>query len=180
MKALSIRQPYAWLICAGYKDVENRNWRTNFRGRIYVHSSKVAVELHDPHVKQFVVAALANQAKTNEIEAYISSTLEFSYGAIIGEVDIVDCVTTSDSPWFVGRYGFVLKKPVLYKEPILCRGSVGFFIQELRHCPQCGRLVEATTAEIRDSFGRLARMERRCRECGYVFEIVKGKKVKEY
>ncbi len=27
MKALSIKQPWAWLICAGYKDIENRSWR---------------------------------------------------------------------------------------------------------------------------------------------------------
>lgn len=26
MKALSFKQPWAWLICAGYKDVENRDW----------------------------------------------------------------------------------------------------------------------------------------------------------
>ena len=38
MKALSIKQPWAWLICAGYKDIENRDWSTKFRGRIYVHA----------------------------------------------------------------------------------------------------------------------------------------------
>ena len=40
MKALSIRQPWAWLIVAGYKDVENRTWATDFRGRIYVHAGQ--------------------------------------------------------------------------------------------------------------------------------------------
>lgn len=40
MKVLSIRQPWAWLICAGYKDVENRDWRTNYRGRILIHAPK--------------------------------------------------------------------------------------------------------------------------------------------
>jgi tetratricopeptide (TPR) repeat protein len=38
MKALSIRQPWAWLIVHGVKDVENRTWRTNFRGRFLVHA----------------------------------------------------------------------------------------------------------------------------------------------
>jgi len=32
MKALSIRQPYAWLIIHGYKDIENRTWGTRVRG----------------------------------------------------------------------------------------------------------------------------------------------------
>src|SRR5689334_13701824 len=55
MKALSIRQPWAWLIvrpdlvgaaraaaiAAGeVKDIENRSWPTKFRGRVLVHASK--------------------------------------------------------------------------------------------------------------------------------------------
>ena len=39
MKALSIRQPWAWLIARGVKTVENRTWATNFRGRFYIHAS---------------------------------------------------------------------------------------------------------------------------------------------
>jgi hypothetical protein len=30
-------------------------------------------------------------------------------GGTVGRARIVDCVTRSDSPWFVGRYGFVLE-----------------------------------------------------------------------
>lgn len=30
---LSIRQPWAWLIVNGYKDIENRTWPTHFRGK---------------------------------------------------------------------------------------------------------------------------------------------------
>ena len=40
MKALSIRQPWAWLIVNGYKDIENRTWSTDFRGRVYVHAGR--------------------------------------------------------------------------------------------------------------------------------------------
>ena len=40
MKALSIRQPWSWLIAAGYKDIENRTWHTNYRGKFYVHAAK--------------------------------------------------------------------------------------------------------------------------------------------
>lgn len=39
MKALSIRQPWAWLIVEGIKDVENRTWNTNHRGRFWIHAS---------------------------------------------------------------------------------------------------------------------------------------------
>lgn len=40
MKALSIRQPWAWLIVHGGKDIENRSWHTKFRGRFLVHAAK--------------------------------------------------------------------------------------------------------------------------------------------
>lgn len=40
MKALSVRQPYAWLIVNGIKDIENRTWRTGYRGPVLIHASK--------------------------------------------------------------------------------------------------------------------------------------------
>lgn len=40
MKAISIKQPWAWLIANGYKTVENRKWYTAHRGDILVHASK--------------------------------------------------------------------------------------------------------------------------------------------
>ena len=38
LKAISIRQPWAWLIVNGYKDVENRIWATSLRGRVLIHA----------------------------------------------------------------------------------------------------------------------------------------------
>jgi hypothetical protein len=40
MKALSIMQPWAWLIVNGLKDIENRKWSTDFRGEFLVHAGK--------------------------------------------------------------------------------------------------------------------------------------------
>jgi hypothetical protein len=38
--ALSIRQPWAWLIVNGFKDLENRSWSTAFRGPVWIHAGK--------------------------------------------------------------------------------------------------------------------------------------------
>ena len=38
--ALSIQQPWAWLIVNGFKDVENRDWPTKIRGIVGVHAGK--------------------------------------------------------------------------------------------------------------------------------------------
>ncbi len=137
--ALSIKQPWGFLICAGYKDIENRDWKIgrnprhgpyssrdvdNFSiplpSRIYVHAGKTM----DLTAGEFIAERL-NRLQALELANAIRTGL--SLGAIIGEVDITGCVTVSKSPWFVGKYGFVLSHPVLYDKPIPCRGQLGFF-----------------------------------------------------
>jgi hypothetical protein len=127
MKALSIRQPWAWLICRGFKDIENREWSTSFRGRIFVHASKTT-DIGIPALvltEEWILERLTPEQR-NEYH-----TAQYSRGAIIGEVDIVDCVDNSFSPWFVGRYGFALANPKLYEKPITCKGRLRFFKPEL-------------------------------------------------
>jgi hypothetical protein len=111
MRALSIRQPWASLIVAGCKDVENRTWRTSVRGRILVHAG-LALDR----------AGLEFAAKLGiEIDP---ATLD--RGGVIGSVEIVDCVDYSESPWFFGPFGFLLRSPQrLPFRP--CPGKLGFF-----------------------------------------------------
>ena len=40
MRALSIRQPWAWLIAEAVKDIENRRWATTYRGVFLIHAGK--------------------------------------------------------------------------------------------------------------------------------------------
>jgi hypothetical protein len=54
MKALSIRQPWAWLIVHGWKDVENRNWQTKHRGRFLVHAAQGMTRAEYSEAVQFV------------------------------------------------------------------------------------------------------------------------------
>ena len=44
---LSVKQPYATLICAGIKTVENRTWKTDYRGKLLIHASGDAVTFPD-------------------------------------------------------------------------------------------------------------------------------------
>ena len=99
MKALSIRQPWAWLIANGHKDIENRSWKTDRRGRIAVHASKS----FDKDGYAWV--------KRNFPDIDIPELNGFRFGGVVGTVVICDCVTEFDSPWFAGPYGFVLEEP---------------------------------------------------------------------
>ena len=115
MKALSIRQPWAWLIVHGYKDIENRTWSTDFRGRVYVHAGKRMKPGDFQEQRDYIR------------ESGLILPEEPPLGAIVGEVTITDCVDSSSSQWFCGPYGFLLSSPVAYKDPIPYRGQLGFF-----------------------------------------------------
>src|SRR4051812_20899098 len=80
MKAITIHQPYAELIAAGVKRVENRSWKTNFRGTVAIHAGRAdSHELRD--------AATAHALEFDEL----------TRGAIIAVGEIVDCVTLIDA-----------------------------------------------------------------------------------
>lgn len=104
MKALSIRQPWAWLIVHGYKDVENRDWRIHQRGRILVHASKGCT-------RREYEAAVAFAQPLLPAEVAIPKLEDLPRGGICGSVEIANCVSSSDSPWFVGDHAAVLRNP---------------------------------------------------------------------
>lgn len=120
MKALSIRQPWAWLIVNGYKDIENRSWPTKQRGLIAIHASKT-MTLDD---------YIAGMRAADEQGIEIPTKAELDFGYIVGVAVIKDCVTESDSPWFFGEHGFVLEnaKPCA---PFPYKGQLGFFNVDL-------------------------------------------------
>jgi hypothetical protein len=113
---LSIRQPWAWLICHGGKDIENRSWPTRFRGKFLIHAGKGMTR------DEYEEASWT--ADDNGVTLPPYEQLE--RGGIIGLAEIVDCVNRSESPWFFGKFGFVLRnaKPVPFHQ---CQGALGFF-----------------------------------------------------
>ena len=119
-KALSIRQPWAWAILHGGKDIENRPRRFNYRGPICIHASKAV-----PPVA-YILAWCEVTKITGRDNMPPLLTDDFPRGGIIGTAEIVDCVTSSESPWFFGPYGLALKnvKPVDF---IPVRGALGLF-----------------------------------------------------
>lgn len=114
MKTLSIKQPWASLIAHGVKDIENRTWKTNFRGRIYIHASGSIVNEIDFTTQQ--TAELFENGIWHPDSGFTSELNITS--AIIGEVDIVDCVINHESIWAESN-GFVekpLEKDFLYED----------------------------------------------------------------
>ncbi|MFI6603744.1 hypothetical protein ACIBHX_46575 [Nonomuraea sp. NPDC050536] len=42
--ALTVRQPWAWALAWGGKNIENRSWTTSYRGWIAIHAGKTLVD----------------------------------------------------------------------------------------------------------------------------------------
>ena len=100
MKVIVIRQPWAWLIVEGHKDIENRTWTPRYRGPLLIQAS----------------ANLPAKRKLDEGRQYackrgVVLPDEFVTGGIVGIVQLDDCVTKSRSKWFHGPIGWRLSKP---------------------------------------------------------------------
>jgi ASCH domain len=118
IKALSVKQPWAWAIVAGYKDVENRSRRTNFRGELLIHAG---AEL-DPAGFQFLW----------EMGLYKALPADLPTGGLVGIVEIVDCIQRHDSDWaFPGGWHWVLARPREFRNVLHCPGRLGMFDPEV-------------------------------------------------
>lgn len=128
MKALSIQQPWAWFIVNGYKDIENRSWPTKYRGPVLIHAGKKFDKEGWEYI-QSAFSSLTDAAAVERLKAQGNITpreIMQLCGGVVGIAEIVDCVTESESPWFFGEYGFLIRnaKPLPFYP---CRGQLGFF-----------------------------------------------------
>ena len=110
-KVLSIRQPWAALIVRGIKPVDNRTWRTDYRGIVLIH----AAQAYDHDNSDPVIERLYNIDPD-----------ALDYGAVIGMAYLADIVTQHRSPFFKGPYGWVFSQPRPVK-PVPMRGYVRLF-----------------------------------------------------
>ncbi|VTU42942.1 MULTISPECIES: ASCH domain-containing protein [unclassified Variovorax] len=121
MKALSIQQPWAWLIVHGHKPVENRTWRTKHRGAFLVHAGKKFDRVGYDWVRETFP------------EIAMPAPGEFELGGIVGQASVVDCVEPGSrangaysSKWYFNEFGFVLDEAVPLPFVAL-KGNLNFF-----------------------------------------------------
>jgi hypothetical protein len=115
MRALTVKQPYAWAIVHGGKTVENRRWSTPFRGRFYLHAG-VGWDRDGPGWIE------------REIGIDVPRREDLLFGAIIGTVELYDVVSESDSPWAEpDNYYWLLRNPKPLRRPIRVLGQLGWW-----------------------------------------------------
>ena len=140
MKVLTIKQPWASLIVDGIKDIENRTWKTNYRGRILIHSSNIPFKFSG-------LSDILTKEQFDSLKDKIAPFMGNDCGDIIGSVEIVDCVINHKSIWadktdgvtdsntgeFIPRrepkpvYNWVLANPIKFEKPIPAKGKLGLW-----------------------------------------------------
>lgn len=124
MKAISIRQPWAWCIISAGKDIENRDWPTRYRGPVLIHASKGMTK--DEYESCLGLCHAISRTHPFPSGLALPDFEDLERGGIVGQAEIVGCIEDSDSPWFSGRYGFVLRnvKPLPFRP---FKGALGLF-----------------------------------------------------
>lgn len=125
MKALSLTQPWAWLVIHGGKDVENRLWNTKLRGRFLVHAAKGMKASDYESARHW-----AERVEGYQFAHDMPQPEQLERGGIIGSVELIDVIMptpASGSVWhFHDQFGFRLRDPRPTKF-IPWRGALGFW-----------------------------------------------------
>lgn len=157
MKAITLKQPWTFLVCSGVKDIENRTWKCpeKYIGkRVLIHASKDTKSgfwmLNRPQLR-YAFSMLSDNGHC--------ALQEGERGAITGSVRIAGCTINHPSIWakktegvMVGHtfvapkgvktiYNWVLEDAILFDNPILdVKGKLSFWESnyEILVCPKCG------------------------------------------
>lgn len=119
MKVLSIKQPWAWLICIGCKTIENRTWVRKYRGPILIHASKISASWGD--CDEWMMSTIKDFLKKRGMK--LPKVSELPTSAIIGRATLYDIddnlfETVYDPFAFDGQFHWHLKDAELFERPI--------------------------------------------------------------
>lgn len=127
MKVVSIIEPWASLIKEKVKYIETRSWKTNYRGKIYIHASLKKVPKKDERINNLIT---------------LLKDKDFKYGHIIAEATLVDCIYMDEDfiskiknnnqeyicgEYSIGRYAWILEDIKELSKPIPAKGSLGIW-----------------------------------------------------
>lgn len=125
MKVLTIKEPYASIIMSGLKEYETRSWKTNYRGKIYIHAS---IKIDD------------DLKSRNDLQKLVyDNNITLKPGYILCEAYLDDCIYMNDmfiknvsdkekmvGRYELGRYAWHLSD-IRVIEPVQAKGKLGIW-----------------------------------------------------
>ncbi|OMC46878.1 hypothetical protein A5742_25435 [Mycolicibacterium fortuitum] len=139
MKALTVQQPWAWAIVHGGKLIENRTQLWSYRGPLAIHAG--ARWSDRGALSTLVQGAVMREDGSASLTYGRLQAHRFTFGAIIGVAELVDCHPDAGccKPWGESAYvehggrerrritHLVLENPRPLPEPIPCKGALGLW-----------------------------------------------------
>ena len=138
-KCITIHQPLAWGVVQGWKKIENRGKPTKYRGPLWIHAGKSRDSLSGTTPEDW--------REDTKDGSFLPGCPEFKdlvFGAILGVVDLVDCVHEDDTQvpgldtaHTGGPWCYVLDNARPLKNPILnVTGQLGIWNYDLPEIPE--------------------------------------------
>jgi activating signal cointegrator 1 len=152
MKALSIRQPWATLLCLGIKRYETRTWKTDYRGPIALHAGTV----FDATARNLCLTpALADLLR----KAGYYNPRSLPRGQIIGTAVLADCIPTEKlralsakqrrlGDFNHGRWAWRFTDIKRLKRPLPAKGQLSLFNVDLDALPEKAWPLFASQGEM--------------------------------
>lgn len=118
---ISVRQPWAWALIHGGKDVENRGrvppgTHGLIGRRVFIHAAKGMTRAGYEDARAFMASIGVECLPPDQLLR----------GGVIGTVRLAGIVSYSESPWFFGAYGLVMEDPGAFG-PVPGPGQLGWF-----------------------------------------------------
>ncbi len=124
LRALSIRQPYAWAVFReGGMTIENRAKPLAQNGLLLIHAAKTFSGIYYKTAQEFCL----------QQGLVVPSHRTMIWGAIIGAVDVCcEYSMSGDGKWGMPLcYHYKFSDPRLLSNPVHCQGRSGIFYAEL-------------------------------------------------
>jgi hypothetical protein len=137
VRALSVRPPWAWAIAHADKRIENRSWRTSYRGPLAIHASQKFVG--------------SEAAELERILGYELDPTMFKRGAFIAVADLVDVVKAEaikPSPWLCGPYAWLLEDVRPLSAEVPASGKLGLWRPTQAQLRAIARRVDVSSGAV--------------------------------
>lgn len=131
MRALTLRQPWAWAVIEGLKPIENRSWcpnRYQIGQPFAVHAGLAFDTLGFSVFERCAREARCwsrYQRDFEDVRGAVLGIATLGHKHVAGADDRL--VPPAARPWFFGPYGFPLTRIAKLSEPLPCRGALGFW-----------------------------------------------------
>lgn len=124
LRALTVRQPWAWAITNGAKPVENRNQALPhkfLREVVAIHAGQARIDDAD-------VAFVAKRSRLAVDVAQLETGAIVGFARLVGSIRRKsDLERLKDKDWFRRPHGWLLDDVVLLDDPVPCGGQLGFW-----------------------------------------------------